>query len=150
MRVEIEVDIAASPQRVWDVMRDVERWPEWAASMINVALLNGRELAMGSKARIRQPRLPVIVWEVTKIDPQRGFIWQTKSMGAVIRAEHWITARDGGSHVSLRVEINGLLEPLFRPWLTRMTRRNVEIEAVGLKRRCEEMARGKGNHHEGH
>lgn len=82
--------------------------------------------------------------------PQRGFIWQTKSMGAVIRAEHWITARDGGSHVSLRVEINGLLEPLFRPWLTRMTRRNVEIEAVGLKRPCEEMARGKGNHHEGH
>jgi uncharacterized membrane protein len=142
MVVEFSVDIAAPPQRVWEVMRDVERWPEWASSMINVSLLNGTELAMGSKGRIQQPRLPVMVWEVTEIDPGRGFVWQTNSMGATTRAEHWITARDGESQVDLRVQINRLLELLFRPWLTKMTRRNVEIEAVGLKRRSEETVGG--------
>jgi hypothetical protein len=141
MKVALCIDIAASAQRVWEVMRYLEKWPTWAASMSSAERIGeqGGAFGVGSKARIRQPRLPVMIWEVTEFDPGRGFVWQTKSWGAVTRAEHWITSTDGGSRVVLRVEITGLLEPLFRPWLTKMTRRNVETEAQGLKRRSEEL-----------
>ena len=143
MDLELSIDIAASPQQVWNVMYQVEQWPSWSASMTSVERIGTGTFGVGSRARIRQPRLPVMIWEVTQFDPGRGFVWQTKSWGAVTRAEHWIAPTNGGSHVVLRVEISGPLEPLFRPWLTKMTRRNMEIEAQGLKRRSDERsARG--------
>jgi uncharacterized protein YndB with AHSA1/START domain len=141
MEIEVSVDIAASPQKVWDVMYRVEQWPTWSASTTSVEPIGGAPgFSIGSKARIWQPRLPVMIWEVTELDPGHGFIWQTRSGGTVTRAEHWITATDGGSHVVLRVQITGLLEPILRPWLTKITRRNMEIEAQGLKRKSEEGA----------
>ena len=140
MQVEVAVDIAATPQRVWEVIRDVEHWPEWTPSITSIQRLDRKAASLGpdTKARIRQPGLPTMVWKVTKFEPCRGFTWETRNWGAVTIGEHWITpsGRDS-SRVELKVRIDGLLEPLFRPWLVRMTRKNMEMEAQGLKRRCE-------------
>jgi len=32
-------------------------------------------MRLGAKARIRQPRLPTVVWEVTKGEPGRSWTW---------------------------------------------------------------------------
>ena len=29
MEQRISIDVAASPERVWEVLADVERWPVW-------------------------------------------------------------------------------------------------------------------------
>ena len=63
-RHRTSVDVDASPARVWEVMADVGRWPEWTASMTSVELL-GDALDVGAHVRIRQPKLPAAVWEVT-------------------------------------------------------------------------------------
>jgi uncharacterized protein YndB with AHSA1/START domain len=39
MRYEIEVDIDSTPEAVWAVLADVERWPEWTPSMTLVRRL---------------------------------------------------------------------------------------------------------------
>ncbi len=52
------IDISASADRVWSVMSDIERWHEWTASITSVERLTSGALGIGSKARVRQPKLP--------------------------------------------------------------------------------------------
>ena len=64
-RFMISVDIQAPPQRVWPTMRQDERWPEWTPSVMRLPRLNDGPFAPGNRARVRQPKLLPVVWQVT-------------------------------------------------------------------------------------
>jgi uncharacterized membrane protein len=51
-RLDIEriIDIDAPREEVWTMMTDVERWPEWMASVTSVALLAKVPLDVGSQS----------------------------------------------------------------------------------------------------
>jgi uncharacterized protein YndB with AHSA1/START domain len=139
--IEVAVDIHAPAERVWDILADVERWPEWTPSMRKVRRLDGGPLVIGSRARIKQPRLPASQLLVTECDPGRGFVWEAHSVGGSTVAGHWITPRpQGGVTVTLNIHLTGLLLPLFRGWLEKFIRRYMEMEAQGLKRRSESIS----------
>ena len=55
----IAVEISAPPDRVWALMSDIGRWPEWTPTVTRVDPLDPGPLAVGHRARIRQPRLKV-------------------------------------------------------------------------------------------
>src|SRR5437868_3997018 len=74
-------DIEAPPERVWTVMTDVERWPEWTQSVSKVELVRPGPLATGVEARIAQPRLGTRTWRVTAVEAGRGFTWETTGPG---------------------------------------------------------------------
>ena len=139
MRYETSVEIDASPENVWTVLVDVERWPAWTASMTSVRLLRPEPFMVGSAARIKQPKLPPAVWRVTDFQPGRSFSWVAKGPGVATTASHTVTARDGGDGavVTLGLVQGGPLAPIADLLLTRLTRRYMRIEATGLKRRCE-------------
>ncbi len=69
MITECGVDIDAPAAVVWDVFSDVERWPEWTASVTRLVALDGPGLAVGKRFEIKQPRMPKLVWEVTDVTP---------------------------------------------------------------------------------
>lgn len=49
MDIELTTEITASTGRVWAVMTDVERWPEWAPTVTSIELLAGaRRMVYGS------------------------------------------------------------------------------------------------------
>jgi uncharacterized membrane protein len=136
MQVNVTIDIDAPPARVWNVMSDVERWPEWTESMSSVQLLEGA-FTVGSTARVKQPRLPASVWRVTAIEPGQGFVWEARSLGTLTIAGHRIEPRGGGSRVTLNVRQTGGLVPIMAPITSRFVRRYMEMEAAGLKKRSE-------------
>jgi len=82
MAFTTSVEIDAPPARVWDILVDVGRWPDWTDSMSHIELLDAPELAQGSRARIRQPRLPAAVWTVTEFEAGRRFTWQAPVLAA--------------------------------------------------------------------
>lgn len=138
MRYEIAVDIDATPEKVWEVLSDVERWHEWTDSVNEVVRLDDGPFGAGSKARVRQPRLLATVWTVTDFNPGRDFTWAAKGPGVNTVAGHEITARAGsGVTVRLSIEQTGALGSLIGIFTAGLTRRYVTMEAEGLKRRSE-------------
>ena len=138
MDIERVIDIAAPHEQVWAVMADVERWPEWTASVTSVERLDRVPLGVGSRARIRQPRFPAVIWRVTALEPGRSFEWQAATPGLLSVGVHGVVP-DGvhASRVTLSLTWSGPLAPVIRLLFGNLSRRYVEMEAQGLKRRCE-------------
>lgn len=131
------IDIQAPPQRVWEIMSDVERWHEWTPSITSIERLDRGSFQVGSRARVRQPKLRPAVWQVTELEKDRSFTWVTRSPGIRVTGRHEVEPFAGGSRATLSVEFSGLLAPLVA-WLTRgLNQRYLGMEANGLKSRSE-------------
>ena len=132
-----ETSIATSPDRVWAVLADVPRWPEWTSSMTEFSYLSGDSLSVGARLRVRQPKLRTAVWTVTEVVPGSSFTWTAAAPGVGSVAEHVIEADGDGSRVRLRFEQSGPLAGAVGLIYGRLIRRYLDIEAAGLKRAAE-------------
>jgi hypothetical protein len=140
MIFEQTVEINAPPEIVWPVMVDVERWSQWTASITEVVRLDSGPIAVGSRARVRQPRLPSAIWTVTQFVPNSGFVWENKSVGVFTAGEHWITYDGNGrSKVLLRLRQSGFLAAILSPLAAGLIRKYMNMEALGLKKQCESL-----------
>lgn len=140
--VERTIEIEAPPEVVWKVMIDVEKWPEWTASMRKIELMGDAPFGKGSSARVAPRMAPRGVWTVTEFEENRSFTWEAKSANSVALAEHVIEPVDGGSRVTLSATVSGSwILKVAAPVLAIVVRRGVRQEAEGLKRRSEEMAK---------
>jgi len=138
MQFETTVEIEAAPDKVWATLADVERWPEWTASMTHVERLNGEPLALGAMVRVKQPRMPTLVWKVTELDPGQSFSWQSDSTGVTTVASHVVkTTTNNRVTVTLGIRQSGTLAPVIGLLTSKTTRRYIKMEAEGLKQRCE-------------
>jgi len=133
----IVVDVKASPDRVLAVLCDVERWPEWTSTMTSVRRMDDGPFAVGSRARVRQPKLLAAVWQVTELDEKRSFTWVTRSPGVQLEARHWVEAGRAGSRVTLSFRFSGLLGPVVARLYRGLSQRYLATEAEGLRKRCD-------------
>lgn len=131
------VTIAATPERVWELITDVEAWPSLIPTVDAVERLDGGPLVVGSRTRLQQPKLPEGVWTVTELDPGRSFTWASSSPGVAITAGHVVVPHAVGSQLSLSVDISGLVAPLGWLMTKSLTRRYVETEAASIKAAAE-------------
>lgn len=139
MRIEESVSIVAPRERIWNVLTDVELWNEWTPSITEIRRLDGAPFGPGSRVRIRQPRLPDAVWQVTDFQAAKGFVWESHSPGIHSSAEHWIGEAAGSEYVvTLKLQLTGLLSALLSPLISGLARRYVHMEAAGLRKRCEQ------------
>ena len=139
IHIERSINVNTPPERVWAVLIDIERWPEWTESMKSVERLDSGEFGVGSKAKLKIRRSPSAnVWTVTALTPNRSFTWETNSGGVKGVATHVIEPDGNGSKVMLTVDLSGPVAALFGWFVGTPSRQNVEMEAEGLKRRAEE------------
>jgi uncharacterized membrane protein len=136
------VDVAAPVDRVWQVLVDVERWPDWTDSVSSVRLLDPGPLAVGSRVRVSQPRIPTGTYTVTALEPGSGFTWEQRQPGSTVSAHHACAPLpDGGTRVELVVVMSGALGEVVGRLYRRLTQRYLATEAAGLKLRAESAAR---------
>lgn len=134
-RFETTRHIAAAPEAVWPIMVDVARWPEWTPTVDDVERLDGGPFEVGSRARVRQPKLPVAVWEVTELVEGRSFTWEAGGPGARTIAAHEVTPDDAGCTVTLSIEMSGPVGSALALLWRRLTQRYIELEAQSLDHR---------------
>ena len=139
MEQSAEVDIDAPSSRVWDVLTDVERWPEWAETVTSVTRLDEGPLRLSSRVRVVQPRLPPTEYVVTELSPGQSFTWVAMGTGVRTIARHDVVSLPaGGTRVRLGVEQAGPLGMVIgRIFFKGLTDRYIAAEAAGLKARSE-------------
>ena len=137
-RFGTSVDIAAPPERVWQVMSDTDRWHEWTASITSIKRLGGGPFTVGSRAVIRQPKFPPALWTITAIEPGRGFTWVSRAPGVKVVAHHFVELTPEGSRATLSLEYFGFLGGFLGRVTKAITERYLAMEARGLKKRSED------------
>lgn len=141
VRYEKVIGIDAPPTTVWHLLTDVERWPEWTPTMKYVKRRESGPLALDSTADVDVDGAGKSTLRVTEYTHGRSFTWGSNVRGVRFAAAHILEPAGAGSRVTLWVEFTGIMATVFAPMLRRVSRRNVDIEAEGLKRRSEERAR---------
>ncbi|HMO95360.1 MAG TPA: SRPBCC family protein [Tepidiformaceae bacterium] len=139
-RWEHTIEIHASPEAIWDVLTDLERWPHWTPSVRSLKPLTDGKFDAGTQARVHPAGSAESTWTVTLIDPGRSFRWATRVRGAATIGDHIIAPVENGARVTLAIEVHGLAGKVFKPLIGPGIARNLKAEAEGLKRESEARA----------
>jgi uncharacterized membrane protein len=137
MRFEKSIEIDASQQRVWDVLSDLEAWPQRIETVDTVELLTPMPLSKGSRVRLKQPKLPEGTWDITVWDAPSSFEWTQKTSGITSVAGHRVEALgEGRARLTLTLDMRGFLIPIAL-FYKGLTNRDMNLEAEGMKRAAE-------------
>jgi uncharacterized membrane protein len=137
MHFEKTIEIDAPQQRVWDVLTDIEAWPQRIETVDEVELLTPAPIAKASKVRLKQPKLPEGTWDVTAWDAPSYFEWTQKSTGITSVAGHRVEALgERRARLTLTLDMRGFLIPVAF-FYRGLTNRYMNLEAEGMKRAAE-------------
>jgi hypothetical protein len=139
--VEVSIGVEAPAATVWALMADYAAWPSWTDSVDRAEWLDEPTMAVGARARVKQPGLPASVWIVTEVIDGRSFTAESSSMGVTSVAGHAIEGPpEGPVTVHLSLSMTGPLAGVVGRLGGSKVRRLVEMEAAGLKQHSEQAA----------
>ncbi|MEV6285939.1 SRPBCC family protein [Kribbella sp. NPDC051770] len=134
MRFDHSTTVNAPPERVWAVFSDVAHWPDWTPTVDAVERLDEGALRVGSRTRIRQPKLPVAVWEVTELKDGEYFEWVSRAPGIKTTGGHRVISTPEGTVATATIIQEGPLGWLFGKLYAKLTRNYIQLETENLKR----------------
>ncbi len=136
-----EIEIEASPARVWRVLSDLEAYPEWNRFIRSIT----GELKVGSTLNVRiEPEsgpaaqmAPIVV----AVEPERRFAWKGKlGFGGLFDGMHeFIIEPISETRVRFvqREEFTGILVPVIWPILRKGTTQGFKEMNEALRKRAE-------------
>jgi uncharacterized membrane protein len=138
MHFEKSIEMDAPQQRVWDVLGDLEAWPQRIETVDVVELLTPAPITKGSLVRLKQPKLPEGTWDITAWDAPSYFEWTQKTGGITSVAGHRVEALgEGRARLTLTLDMRGFLIPVIALFYKGLTNRYMNLEAEGMKRAAE-------------
>src|ERR1700682_3602288 len=115
MITDCGVDIEAPAAVVWDVFSDVERWPEWTASVTRLVALGGARLAAGK-----------VVGEATDLTPGEAWPGVQRSPGVLTVARHEVIPEsDRRTRVQQQLDQRGAVGAMVGLVMGGMAKRSV-------------------------
>ena len=136
MRFEETVEVDADIATVRPVLFDLESWPSMTESIDSLERVDAGPLRVGSRVRLKQPRLPGTEWTVTEVS-EDAFTYESKSLGMRVVARHELAPRGSGTSLRLALDMTGPLSPVVGRLGGSLTRKYIEMEAQGLKAAAE-------------
>jgi hypothetical protein len=142
-RLLTDVDIEATPERVWEVLTDLAAYPAWNPFIVRAegVVEPGRRLTLtmqpiGGRATTLRPRL-------VEVDVPRRLRWRgTVGVPGLVDAEHTFTLdpRASGTRVVHQEDFRGVLVPFLAASLDRSTLPAFVAMNEALKSRAERAA----------
>jgi uncharacterized membrane protein len=134
MRFDHSVTVQAPPEKVWAIFSDVANWPAWTPTITSVERLDDGPIHLGARTRIRQPKLPVAIWEVTELVDGEYFAWVSRGPGVKTTGGHRVVSTPEGTVATSTIIQEGPLGWLFGTILAKLTREYIAIEGESLKK----------------
>jgi hypothetical protein len=139
LELHTAIDIAAPPERVWEVLTDFARYPDWNTFLqwVHGEPVVGQHLRMYIVSGRNRMRFKT---RVLAADPARELRWIGHLVvPGLFDGEHRfrMTPRDGGTHFEQDEEFHGILVPLLARTLQTDAKRSFEQMNEALKLRAE-------------
>lgn len=133
---EASLDTAASPDVVWRVWSDVNRWPQWNPDM-NESRLDG-PLKLGATGMINTKSGGKHDVVVTQYEEGRSFELESTALpGTKMAIRATITPSGSVSRITQGFEPRGLLAPVVGPMMSGQILKTFNAVLNGLKKRVE-------------
>ena len=129
-----EIEIAAPPQVVWEVLTRFENWPNWNPDVKSMSFHG--PLAPGSEFRWKAGP-GMIVSTLERVEAPRYISWRGRTLTIDAYHEWWLEPRDGGTHVRTEESFSGLLARLLRGTLQKTLDKSFKDGLERLKREAE-------------
>jgi hypothetical protein len=132
------ITIAAPAAVAGEIMKAVQEWPSWTASVSRVDRKATGPLSAGETVVVEQPKLRPATWTVTRVDAH-GFEWASASVPGVRNVGgHWaVDNGDGTCTAELTLSFAGPLARLVTLFYARLIRTYIRTEAEGLRKAAE-------------
>lgn len=141
-RCEARIEVAATPERIWEVLADHESWPEWFTA-IDTVEVTGAASGIGAERRVTLPGM-VIDEEFVAWEPGRRFAFTVVGMSKPVfdTLNERVTIEDLGNG---RCEVTYIQAFKPKAWFAlpflvvkRQFRRGLHRGLKGLKARAEQ------------
>jgi uncharacterized protein YndB with AHSA1/START domain len=134
-----EIEIAAPPEVVWDVLTGFAEWPQWNPEVKSMSF----DGPVGAGSTFRWKAGPgTIVSTLEEVDPPRYVRWRGRTLTIDAIHEWRLESRDGGTHVETEESYSGLLARLMRRLLQKTLDSALEQGLGHLKREAERRSHG--------
>ena len=129
-----EIEIAAPPQVVWEVLTRFENWPNWNPDVKSMSFPG--PLAPGSEFRWKAGP-GTIVSTLERVEAPRHISWRGRTLTIDAYHEWWLEPSDGATHVRTEESFSGLLARLLRGTLQKTLDKSFEDGLGRLKHEAE-------------
>ena len=138
---EGEIQIAAPPETVWEVISDIAAWPSWNTDVKSMKLEG--PVAPGSTFRWKSGSSS-LVSTLKVVDPPREVAWTGVTMG--IHAVHVFRfeSSDGGTRARSEESFRGLIPSVFRGYSRKILQRGIDRILALLKAEAERRSSARG------
>lgn len=125
-----EIEIDARPERVWETLVNVERWPQWNPDVKSVSLEGDTQA--GSVFRWKT-RSGTITSTFRAVEPPRHVSWSGKTMS--LSAIHVWSLEEAGGKTTVKTaeSFDGHLARLLRRPLNKMLQKTLNKAVQSLK-----------------
>ena len=133
-----EIEINADPETIWNVITDIEGWPDWNPDVKNASLEGN--VAKGSKFRWKASSV-TITSIFQKVDKPRFLGWTGKTMG--IEALHtWkFEPKNGKTLAKTEESWEGPLTHVMKSRTQHMLQKSIDSALQYLKKEAERISR---------
>lgn len=105
--VEVIGQSTATPSQVFGVLAEPEKWAEWNEGVARIEMRG--PLAAGTEAIMVLPDETALPFTFAWVEPGKGFedVTEVPDAGVVVRVRHELSAKDGGTEILYRCEVDG-------------------------------------------
>jgi hypothetical protein len=119
-------ETTVSPEVIWRVWEDVHHWPRWDHG-IELSSLDG-PFEAGVTGTMKPKDGPLLRTRLTSVEPLKGFILTARLPLCNIVMIHRLSVAEGTTTATSRVEMRGLLAPLFAHHIGKSIRQKLPQE----------------------